>query len=488
MRALLLTTLLPLAVLPSCGTDSGTDTVVVSIDTDLPTPEVATRTRIDLYTDAGSWFDSREVDTSAQNSFPLTFGIKKGAAVRVRVRIYPQGHVRPYEGERFADWPAVLQAPGQASPNRAPRLMNAGTDNTPETEPSPQVTVDRLVRIDTTQPDASPRIRLYGACAGTMANLATWESCANTARVRTKLGAPDKDLSLAPNLREACDPGASNDNVACIPGGVFVLGDHQNEIDYPPDEFLQVATVRLARVRKFWIDRQEITVGRYRAAVARGFKPKQLEPAENEGPFKPTPTKPTACTYSAKPRGREDYALSCAAFGTLRALCQFEGGDLPTEAQWEYVARAAGGVSPRRYPWGNELPSCGGVLFGRVQDFGCQKDPWPLELSVRDASGNPAWPLDRTPLDVYGLGGGLLEFVQDSVAEYTDPCFSDAPWDAITCSGPDPDPGATDASIRRTARGGSWISPPNFTRTTGRVKAALASPFTGARCAYPTRP
>lgn len=488
MRAYFPFVVLSLLAVPSCGTNTESDTLVVAIDTDLPTPEIASRTRIDLYTDSGTWFATRDVDTSNANSFPVTFGIKKGSAVRVRVRIYPQGHVRPYEGERFADWPEVLKAPGAAAPNKAPRLLISGADNTPETEPLPAVTADKLVRIDTGT-SASPRIRLYGACVGTMANLTTWESCATTARTRTALAGPtNAESAKAADLREPCDPGATTENVVCIPGGVFVLGDRLNEIDYPPEEFLQVTTERVARVHKFWIDRQEITVGRYRAALAKGFKPKEVEPAENEGPFKPTPTKPTACTYSAKPRGREDYALSCASFVTFRALCQFEGGDLPTEAQWEYVARAAGGSAPRPFPWGNEPLPCEQALYGRVQDFGCQQEPWPLELAVRDTSGNATFRGDRSPLGVIGLGGSLLEFVLDSPAEYTDRCWTDAPWDALTCTGPFPDPASTDPSIRRVARGGSWISPLNFMRTTGRVRAGLASTFSGARCAYPSQP
>lgn len=482
-----------LLALSSCAGDALEKSFVVTIDTELPTPEIAARTRIDLYTDNGTWFDSRDIDTRAPASFPLSFGVKKGVVVRVRVRIYPSGHVRPYEGERFVDWPRVLDRTAADAPStdaaKSPRLVDASGDRTPETEPVPATTVDRLVRIDSGTAE-SAHIRLYGACAGHMANLATGESCERDGNVRKPLSAPpataDKAVTI---LRESCEAKASSDSHVCIPGGVFVMGDRTDEIDFPKEEFLSVVSERLVRVRTFWIDRQEITVGRYRAAIARGFRPEEVEPAENDGPFKPTPTAATACTYSKAPRGREDYALSCASWVTLRALCQFEGGDLPTEAQWEYVARAAGGAAERRFPWGSDDPACDMALFGRTSGTGCPKEPWPGELAVVDSSGTPSFETDRTILGVYGLAGSLSEFVLDTVAEYTDTCWTTSPWDNAGCAGPFPTPKeATDPALRRVARGGSWIAPPGFVRGTVRIKASLASPFYGARCAYATQP
>lgn len=465
---------LVLALAPACSEDE-VRSLVVSITTDLPALELSTRTRIDLFTDAGSWFDTRDVDTSDPKAFPVSFGVARGSIVRARIRIYPGAHTVPF---------ATVS-------NR--RLVREGVDRTPATEPEPSLAIDRLVRIDT-QAIAEDHVGVYlvGACAGTPANLTTWESCIAKERTREALSALIAAPPSPSELRAPCTQAESAAAHVCIPGGVFVLGDHRDDIDYPPEEFLSPRTERLARVRKFWIDRTEFTVARYRAALARGFKPKEVAPAENDGPFKPLPTSPKACTFSATPQGRESFALSCTSWVTFRALCQFEGGDLPTEAQWEYVARSAGkagNVGQRRYPWGDDEPTCDLALFGRTSGTGCPTAPWPSELAVEDASHAPTFPTDTTSLGVLGLAGSLSEFVLDSVAEYTDECWANASWDGLTCTGPYPDPRtATDPALRRVARGGSWIAPGPFVRGSTRIRAALASPFYGARCAYASQP
>ncbi|NOU27809.1 MAG: formylglycine-generating enzyme family protein [Polyangiaceae bacterium] len=481
------------ASVPACGTSDDASFLVI-VDTDLPTPEVASRLRVDAYTEAGVWFDSREVDTSRPESFPVSFGVAKRGPVRLRIRVFPAGHTREYRGERFQDWPDVLAKPAPEVPGNAPRLAVDGADRTPEVEPLPSVTVDRLVRVDTGQ-GVRAVVRLRGACAGMMANLQTLESCAETPRRREPLVTAPSDgggagiESQSKSMREPCAEADSTPARACVPGGAFVMGEAKNTLDYPGDSFLQLRAERIVRVHRFFVDRHEITVGRYRKAAAAGFKPARFSPAENDGPWVARPADRTACTYSAADMGRENYGLSCASWVTFREFCNYQKGELATEAQWEYVARQAGGDVERRFPWGDDEPVCEDVVLGRLKDGGCDAVKMSGDaLAVVDGAGNPTHPSDATPLGVYDMVGGLSEYVLDNPAEYDEACFAGSPLDNVHCGDVYPLPSAGDSpDIRRVARGGSWTSPPLVSRSTARQKAPLAAPFYGARCVYSTK-
>ena len=65
-----------------------------------------------------------------------------------------------------------------------------------------------------------------------------------------------------------------------------------------------------------------------------------------------------ACWYAPEGPGsdvteREDHPVVHVAWFDALAYCTWAGLDLPTEAQWECAAR--GGLSNRKFPWGNDI-------------------------------------------------------------------------------------------------------------------------------------
>jgi formylglycine-generating enzyme required for sulfatase activity len=415
-----------------------------------------------------------------------------------------------------AAWPPVYPPALPAPVPVAPQL--AGPRFTPASEPQPFAAVDRLLLVRI-QPDAllSTRVTLRGACLGTMAQLeSSWphqrpaldeaSTCVSTAGERELVReAPletgtDTGPSVQGTFRapEPCDPGAPGR--VCVPGGFFLLGSPEtatgNEWDSVPE--------RAAAVSRFMIDRYEVTVARYRAALAEGFNPGADRPVPNEGPMGDTvpdfDDHPELCTWSKEPQGREDLALNCLSWYGARALCRFAGGDLPTEAQWEYVATAAGREYETSWPWGNDPPACDcatsmlpchRAVFGRSDLEGVgiapechdERDPTtfgPLWVSASEGAHGDETPALDGVNGVVGLAGGVREWVRDAFRPFDHPC-----WEAASVVDPEC---VEHEAPERVARGGDWVL--TTLETFGTWRASIAAPttsfHTGFRCVYPS--
>ncbi len=486
-------------VLFACGGDGGQllpplGEVEIVVDTDMPVPRLVSRLRVDAYSEPDvRWIESRDFLRASPADWPASFVVyspdaSRGGTMRVRLRAYLDGKVRDYRGERYMESPPD-GAPNAVAPLPAatnlPRLLDdTGRDITPLSEPQPLLTIDRLVRVTIT-PGLKQRVNvvLRGECVGVMADVPGARTCVDDPKQRVS-----PDLPEVPRTTDALGPSVAGsfdaptrcdlptraattlpdgtplyDDEVCVPKGVFVFG-------WPEFAFDMITQLgepeRMARVPAFRMDRNEVTVGRWRHAIAEGFTPPPESVAINDAPLPrgpaavaTNPLRTSQCTYSSIPMGRETYPMMCVTWAAALAFCRFYDGDLPLEVQWAYAAVAAARPLPTAYPWGgpdDDLPSCSRGVFARglaadAQDANvCASvgfGPQPVEAGM-----GPQGDFSLV-LGIANLGGGVSEWVRDDSDALDSICWMRNGLDLPGCVDP--------RSKYKQYRGGSWDTPPS---------------------------
>jgi formylglycine-generating enzyme required for sulfatase activity len=162
--------------------------------------------------------------------------------------------------------------------------------------------------------------------------------------------------------------------------------------------------------------------------------------------------------------GFENHPVVGISWQAAQSYCEWRSWlQLPTEAQWETAASAAG---TRDYPWGDNLPSCDLVLYdacgAAAPDPVCSRTAGNSRESVCDLSGNVAeWVSDWYQADFYST------------------C-------TINCN----DPTGPDTGTQKVIRGGSFQDEANYIRSAARGSHDPSTPSsqTGVRCVRRTFP
>jgi formylglycine-generating enzyme required for sulfatase activity len=200
------------------------------------------------------------------------------------------------------------------------------------------------------------------------------------------------------------------------------------------------------------------------------------------------------CTYTSSPGPHESLPVSCVSWLGARQYCQAAGGDLPTEAQFEYVL---GGLQSNAFVWGTDEPDCDDAVWGRgdPQNVGESVACLPQAgsgASPQDLLGYPL-AVDRASAgrDVLTLPGGSLRDLAGNLTEWaldyeqqpTGSCWS-APgvYQNPVCQSP-----STALTGARAAKGGNFTAPQPGLLASMRfaIQPDEVGSMTGFRCARP---
>jgi formylglycine-generating enzyme len=214
-----------------------------------------------------------------------------------------------------------------------------------------------------------------------------------------------------------------------------------------------------AAVSTFALDKYDVTVGRFRGFVAAwnngyGYVPPAgsgkhihlnagkgllnsgghdaYEPgwlATDDADIQPTTMNLSAAscgtdlaTWSEAPGAQEALPINCITWQEAYAFCIWDGGFLPSEAEWVYAA--AGGSEQREYPWGSTDP-------GPNYSFAIYDCYYPNDMAYVTGlgcpSGDPLAPVGTAPAGAgewgqLDLAGNVATWALDWQATYVNPC------------------------------------------------------------------
>jgi formylglycine-generating enzyme required for sulfatase activity len=252
-------------------------------------------------------------------------------------------------------------------------------------------------------------------------------------------------LEAADALGQAGDPRLEQDNWVRVEAGSFWMGAQKkdpNGRNYDADAYDDELPVHRVDVASFQIGRYPVTVDEYaRFMTGDGYERSQLWRAGGFGQF----SQPEDWQQQLRNPNRPVVGVS---WFEAAAWCASAGGRLPTEAEWEYVARS--GRDYVRYPWGDEEPDEFRANFGNEPGHST-----PVGL----------YPEGATPSGIQDLSGNVWEWVANGYRPYSEARQAEGQAKVI--------------------RGGSWYYVPGWLRASSRsgIRPVGRSGSLGFRCA-----
>lgn len=218
----------------------------------------------------------------------------------------------------------------------------------------------------------------------------------------------------------------ADDGWITIPGGAFPRGCTAAE----PSCMTDAQPQRQIYLNEYRIMKNSVTNAQYQQCVAAGACSAPLSSSSYSRP-----------SYYGNP-AYANYPVIYVSWSNAEAYCNFSGGRLPTEAEWEKAAR---GTTARTYPWGESAPACtlANAFIGAA-------------LCVGDTSPAGSLTAGASPYGAMDMAGNTLEWTRD--------------WydGAYYAASPDSNPTGPASGTYKVIRGGSWHHNTLYLRATYR--------------------
>jgi formylglycine-generating enzyme required for sulfatase activity len=234
-----------------------------------------------------------------------------------------------------------------------------------------------------------------------------------------------------------------------VPAGEFQMGSSDAEVGFGLSLCAQYGQecerwwfemeqpAHTVELDAYWIDQTEVRIDQYDLCVKAGecYLPVRGNSRTRQFYY--------ADEYSG-------YPVIWVAYQQAEAYCEWAGGRLPTEAEWEYAAR---GPEGRLFPWGDEfdgtrLNYCDASCAVPEDAAGTLDDGWPDTALLWSYPGGASW------CGALDMAGNVSEWVADWYGEYT--------ADRQT------NPLGPESGEMRVMRGGGWRSVPAQTLSSKR--------------------
>ena len=260
-----------------------------------------------------------------------------------------------------------------------------------------------------------------------------------TPKVPTSTATKDPIDTASPSLGIGSSTTRPKDGMKMVyvPAGEFSMGSNDGDSDENP-----VHTVYLD---PYWIDKYEVTNRQYAKCVEAGDC---SEPSRSSSSSYNLPIYYGNSKFT-------DYPVIYVSWYQADAYCQWAGGRLPSEAEWEKAAR---GVNGRIYPWGDSSPD---------------KLRANYDWNESDTTKVGSYPGGISPYGAMDIAGNVMEWVAD---RYDSEYYYRSPLE---------NPRGPDTGDYWVLRGGSWSNYGENLRTFIRFKSKPIYSYNvyGFRCA-----